>query len=61
MKKKYLLIIIPLLIAGLLFVFVYRHYNKEDKTTTLTVNEKKWVEKNKEMTLKLVMASHCMV
>ena len=50
MKKKYLLIIIPLLIAGLLFVFVYRHYNKEDKTTTLTVNEKKWVEKNKEKT-----------
>ena len=46
MKKK-LIIIIPLLIAGIAFLFVYRYYNKEDKTTTLTVQEKRWVEENK--------------
>ncbi len=47
MKKK-LIIIGPLLIAAITFVFVYRYYNKEDKTTTLTVAEKKWVEENKD-------------
>ena len=47
MKKK-LLITIPILIAAVAFFFVYRYYNKEDKTTTLTVNEKRWVEKNKD-------------
>ena len=46
MKKK-LLIIIPLIIAVVTFVFVYRYYNKEDSTTTLTVTEKRWVENNK--------------
>lgn len=46
MKKK-LIIIIPLLIAAIAFLFVYRYYNKEDKTTTLTVQEKRWVEENK--------------
>ncbi len=46
--KKRLLITIPLLIAIITFVYVYRYYNKEDKTTTLTVSEKKWVEDNKE-------------
>ena len=45
MKKK-LVIIIPILIAIVAFVFVYRYYNKEDKTTTLTVAERKWVEEN---------------
>ena len=49
MKKK-LLIIIPIIIAAVAFFFVYRYYNKEDKTTTLTVNEKRWVEKNKDQT-----------
>ena len=47
MKKK-LLIIIPIIIAAVTFFFVYRYYNKEDKTTTLTVSEKRWVEKNKD-------------
>ena len=47
MKKK-LFIIIPLLIAILTFVFVYRYYNKEDKTTTLTVAEKKWVQEHSD-------------
>lgn len=47
MKKK-LLISIPIIVAIITFVFVYRYYNKEDKTTTLTVTEKRWVEENKE-------------
>ena len=46
--KKRLLIIIPILIAAVTFYFVYRYYNKEDKTTTLTVSEKRWVEENKD-------------
>lgn len=49
MKKK-LIIIIPIIIAALVFVFVNRYYNKEDKTTTLTVSEKRWVEKNNDKT-----------
>lgn len=47
MKKK-LFIIIPIIIALLTFVFVYRYYNKEDKTTTLTVAEKKWVQEHSD-------------
>ncbi len=50
MKKKFLIFIIPIIIATILFVVVYRYYNKEDKTTTLTINEKRWVEKNKDVT-----------
>ena len=49
MKKKYIFII-PIVIALLAFVFVYRYYNKEDKTTTLTVAEKKWVQENSDKT-----------
>ncbi len=49
MKKK-LLIIIPIIIALLTFVFVYRYYNKEDATTTLTVREKQWVQENEDKT-----------
>ncbi len=45
MKKK-LIIFIPIIIAAVVFLLVYRYYNKEDKTTTLTVSEKRWVEKN---------------
>ena len=47
MKKK-LLIGVPIFIAIITFFFVYRYYNKEDKTTTLTVAEKRWVEENNE-------------
>lgn len=47
MKKK-LLITLPILIALIAFIFVYRYYNKEDSTTTLTVSEKRWVENNNE-------------
>ncbi len=46
--KKRLLIIIPLIIATITFVFVYKYYNKEDKNTTLTVTEKRWVEQNSD-------------
>ena len=46
--KKRLIFIIPLIIAILAFVFVYRYYNKEDKTTTLTITEKNWVQSNKD-------------
>ena len=48
MKKKIFIIIIPIIIALVAFVGVYRYYNKEDKTTTLTVTEKRWVEENEE-------------
>lgn len=48
MKKKLLMIFIPVLIALIALFFVYRYYNKEDKTTTLTVSEKRWVAENKE-------------
>ena len=48
--KKRLVIVIPILIAIVAFIFVYRYYNKEDKTTTLTIQEKKWVEANKDQT-----------
>ena len=46
--KKRLIFIIPIIIAILAFVFVYRYYNKEDKTTTLTISEKNWVQSNKD-------------
>ena len=49
MKKK-LIIILPIIIAVLTFVYVYRYYNKEDKTTTLTLSEKRWVEENSDQT-----------
>ena len=48
--KKRLLIILPFIIALVAFILVYRYYNKEDKTTTLTISEKRWVEKNKDTT-----------
>lgn len=50
MKKK-LIIIVPIFIALITFIFVYRYYNKEDKTTTLTVTEKRWVQENSDKTV----------
>ena len=47
MRKK-TIIVVTFLIAVIAFVFVYRYYNKEDKTTTLTVSEKRWVENNSD-------------
>ena len=47
MKKK-LIVIISIIIALIAFVIVYRYYNKEDKTTTLTISEKNWVQTNKD-------------
>ena len=46
--KKRLIIIIPIIIAIVAFVGVYRYYNKEDNTTTLTVAQKKWIEENND-------------
>ena len=45
MKKK-IFIIIPIIIALVTFIFVYRYYNKEDKSTSLTIVEKRWAEEN---------------
>ena len=45
MKKK-TLIIIPLIIIAIVFIGVFIYYNREDAKTSLTVNEKKWVEEN---------------
>ena len=50
MKKK-LIISIPIIIAIIAFIFVYRYYNHQDKTTTLTVSEKRWVQENKSKTI----------
>ena len=46
--KKILLILIPIAIALIVFLIIYGYYNKENKNTSLTVNEKRWVEKNKD-------------
>lgn len=56
MKKK-VIITLSLLIAVVTFIFVYRYYNKEDKTTTLTVAEKRWVEENEEQTFDFVIVN----
>ena len=45
MKKK-LFIIIPIVVAILVFVGVFVYFNKEDQETSLTVTEKRWLEKN---------------
>lgn len=45
MKKKYI-IIIPILIAVLTFVWVYYYYNREDRETSLNISEKRWIEDN---------------
>ena len=46
--KKRLIILIPIAIALIAFLIIYGYYNKENKNTSLTVNEKRWVEKNKD-------------
>lgn len=45
MKKK-LFIIIPIVVAVLVFVGVYLYYNMADKETSLNVREKRWLEEN---------------
>ncbi len=49
MKKK-LIIFIPIVVALVAFVLVYRYYNHEDKKTSLNVSEKRWVQSNKSKT-----------
>ena len=38
--KKRLIILIPIAIALIAFLIIYGYYNKENKNTSLTVNEK---------------------
>ncbi|MEG1987075.1 MAG: GGDEF domain-containing protein [Bacilli bacterium] len=45
MKKK-LIIIIPIIVAVLTFIGVFYYFNLEDKETSLTVLEKRWIEQN---------------
>jgi len=45
MKKK-LIIVIPIIVAIVTFIGVYLYYNLKDKETSLTVTEKRWLEKN---------------
>ena len=45
MKKK-LIIIIPIIVALLVFAGLYGYMNYKDEKTNLTINEKKWIEEN---------------
>ena len=47
MKKK-MIIIIPIVIALLVFIGVYAYLNHEDAKTSLTVVEKKWIANNSD-------------
>lgn len=44
--KKRVIIIIPIIIAVIAFIGLYLYYNVEDGQTSLTVTEKRWLEKN---------------
>ncbi len=45
MKKK-LFIIIPILIAIIVFLVVYSYYNTSDAETSLSISDKQWIEDN---------------
>ena len=47
MKKK-LIIIIPIVIAILVFFGLYLYFNHEDAKTSLTVMERKWISNNSD-------------
>ena len=47
MKKK-LIIIIPIVIAVLVFAGLYGYLNYKDDKTNLTISDKQWIEDNKE-------------
>ena len=49
MKKKY--IIIPIIIAIFAFILAYQYYNKTDSKTTLTINEKRYIQENIDKTV----------
>lgn len=44
--KKKVIIVVPILLAVIALVCVYLHFNTADETTSLTVSEKRWIEKN---------------
>lgn len=52
MKKK-IVIIVPIIIALVAFIFVYRYYNHQDRKNSLTVTEKRWVQDNSSKTFDL--------
>ena len=52
MKKK-IIIIVPIVIALVAFIFVYRYYNHQDKKNSLTVTEKRWIQENSSKTFDL--------
>ncbi|MDD3241675.1 MAG: GGDEF domain-containing protein [Bacilli bacterium] len=52
MKKK-LFIIVPVIVAILVFFGLYIYLNYEDDVTSLTVLEKKWIEENKASKINL--------
>lgn len=45
MKKKFLIIIL-ILVAIITFGGVYYYYNREDRETSLTISERRWIESN---------------
>ncbi len=55
MKKKTLWIVGPILICLLVFLGVYFFLNHEDKDTSLTILEKRWIESNSATKVNLDM------
>ncbi|MBQ6538766.1 MAG: GGDEF domain-containing protein [Bacilli bacterium] len=47
-KSKKYIIILPILIAIIAFAIIYLSYSRVDRKTSLSVSEKRWVEKNKD-------------
>lgn len=57
MKHKKLLVILIIIIALIIGVFGYYYFGKQDKNNTLTVNEKNWIENNKNRLIDLSIPS----
>ena len=57
MKNKKILTVILLIIIFIGGVFFYFYFIKADKRTTLTANEKNWIEKNKNNLIDLAIPS----
>ena len=47
-KNKKYIIIIPILIAIIAFAIIYLSFSRNDRKTSLTISEKRWVEKNRD-------------
>ena len=57
MKKKFI-IIVPIVIALLVFIGVYLFLNYKDDATSLTVLEKKWIESNSDTKVDLEIVNN---